>query len=313
MPILNRGYSKHADWHINDSRTWTFGGFFNAALNRITVQVDIPKTCDSLTATITDWEFQRLPPSTTGDGFVDFIGFAWWDDRDHTNFEDTWFPNTVRNQFPDGTKREPEGIAFSEIDSITMTQNSGFYDLDTWFWVWQGNEGGSRWQSSNPIGMSHTWPLSENVDFDEHGQLKDRIVFCSYNRHLDWGDATSDHGHPCIPGSDPAHAHWLIDEKYWFSAGIWNWKYHPMAIRKGDDWYSCNRLNSDVGHGDGHLAIRKGGRWNAVWNDDYDVRTSEGYYDQVNGETPGPFVALPRVGLGSDAVRQQEDLHEWEE
>lgn len=309
MPYLNKGYTKHADWAFTTPRDWTFGGFFNARLNHIVVRIDIPPTLDSMTATITDWDFNRLPPSVTGDGFVDVIGFAWWDERDHTAFYDTWFPNTTRYHYPDGTPYEPVYIPEAERSNITVTQGSGFYDLDTWFYVWQGNEGRDRWGlEQNPIGKSHTWPLTE-ADFDEHGALKDRIVFVSYNRHLDWGDNMNP---GCIPGDDPRHAHWQIDYRYWFSDGIWNWKYHPWAIRKDGTWYSCNRLDAEVGHGDGHMAIRKGGRWNAVWNDDFDISDNEAHDDEENGSV-GPFIPSPRVGIGCDAVRQKDDVHEWEE
>lgn len=306
MPILNKGYTKHADWR-EQNKHWDWGGYMSADLISVDIRVDIPASCDSMTATIVDWNFNQTG-GTSGDGFVDFLGFAWWDIKDHTNFEDTFFVDQPRSQYYNGKYVEPSSNVFTQINSITMNQGSGFFDLDTFYWTWQGNEGlGRRGNSGNPVGKSHTWPLYES-DFDDNGTLKDRIVFIAYQRHLDWGAADTSAGHR----PSPEHAHWLITDHYWTSADIWNWKFHPMAIRKGSSWYSCNRLNSEVGHGDGHLGIRKGGRWNGVWNDDYDVKSSEGYYDGDPKNQAGSYVYLPRVGIGSDALRHKNDIHEWE-
>lgn len=304
--ILNQDYQKHADWH-EENKPWDFGGYMTAVLRNITIRVDIPAPCTQMTATVTDWDFGRLPPSQKGDGFVDYLGFAWWDPRLHTEFEDAWFVDAGRTQWNGSMYIEPSSNVFSQINAITGAQGSTFYP-NTFYYEWQGNEGtGRTGNSGSPIGRSHTWPLTDE-DFDESGALKNHPVFYVYNRHFDWGDGSM---YPnCRP--KPEHAHWRITDWYWFSDGVWNWKYHPMAIRKGSNWYSCNRLNSDVGHGDGHLGIRKGNRWNGVWNDDYDILSNEAHYDAKPYGEAGDYVYLPRVGLGADAVRLKDDIHEWE-
>lgn len=321
MAHINIGYNRHADWMVTN-QTWTWGGFMTATLGNVIMRLDIPGTLDSLTATIVGWNFSLVPPTSFGDGFIDFIGFAWWDERDRTYFTDEWFFRPPNPDPPPDRLPEEPGKVFNEIKDITVHQQTGFYDLDTWFWCWQGNEGAGRVAyAPSPVGMSHTWPLTAD-DWDDDGCLKDRIVFVVYKRHYDVFDFPAPHH------SVSMEAHWYICDYYWLSmhhgtdgsggpgddgpGGIWNWKYHPMAIRKGNEWYSCNRLNSEVGHGDGHLAIRKGGQWNAVWNDDFYIETSEAY-DDSPPEGEGPWVYLPRVGIGNDAIRTKADVHEWEE
>lgn len=318
MPYLNYGYQKHADWKLSLPQPWDWGGYMKTITNGVDMRIDIPPTLDSMTATIEAWDFELLEPENTGDGFVDFIGFFWCDERKRTHFRDSHFPNTYRT-YLNGVEIEPEFIPFQEIKYIEMNGSPdyadsgpyGFYQ-NTFYYMWQGNEGMHRiGYMESPVGKSYTWPLTVN-DFDEKGALKDRPVWGFYTRHLDWGSAQGTPEHPCIPGDDPRHAHWSIPIEYRFSDGIWNWRYHPMCIRKNGQWYSCNRLDSEVGQGDGHLAIRKGGRWNGVWNDDFDLMQEEGFYDDKD-QKAGPMVFLPRVGIGCAAVRQKEDVHEWED
>lgn len=308
MAYINSGYEKHADWQQLTPQPWSWGGYMSTMLNGVEMIVDIPPTLDSLTAKIVKWDFELIPPVVTGDGFIDFIGFFWCDEHERTHFADAYFPDSPRITQPDGTQIEDSNIPFTQIYSIAS--NSKFW-ANTFYWMWQGNEGKGRiGYAESPVDKpqgTHTWQLTPE-DFDEAGNLKNRPIWGFYIRHLDWGNVIDEPAHPHIPGN----AHWYIPLEYWFSDGIWNWKYHPWAIRKDGQWYSCNRSDAEVGHGDGHLAIRKGGRWNGIWNDDYNVNENEAYYDNKNG-AQGPWTFCPRIGIGAATVRNKDQVHEWED
>lgn len=308
MTFFNLGYERYCVWTYAERQPLHEWGEFMDGTYSVTVGWTISGDGHKLTAEILDWNFDRLPPAAYGNGFIDVCGFSWYDDE-RSDLPETWIPNNHQ-----GIKGAPPyipeiwGNVAQEGLQVETMNHSVFWD-NCFYKIWQNNKEGEspQWGQvpENPVGATHTWNLTDD-DWDANGQMKDRIVILVWIRHYD-DDIASEHWQ-----DHPRTAHWKVHLPIHFTFEHINWKFHPMNIRKGGEWYSCNRLNREVGHGDGHLAIRKGGRWNGVWNDDFKPQDSEGYYDD-DPEGQGPFVYLPRSGIGAKANRAVEEVHEWED